>query len=48
LLTLSRESAKAEMIAVSTIHSKAYDAKVLKTFTVKPSANGGIDDLAMT
>lgn len=40
LLTLSREEAKAELMAVSTIVSKTFETRVLKTFRVKPEAAG--------
>ncbi|MBI5940394.1 MAG: alkaline phosphatase D family protein [Caulobacterales bacterium] len=46
LLTLTKDQAKAEMIAVSTILSEAYEAKALKTFTVTPTAGGGVSGLA--
>lgn len=40
LLTLTRDEAKAEMMSVSTILSKGFETKVLKTFRVKPEASG--------
>jgi len=40
LLTLTREEAKAELMAVSTILATTYEARVLKTFRVKPEAGG--------
>ena len=40
LLTLSREEAKAELMAVSTIVSRTFETRVLKTFRVKPEAAG--------
>ncbi len=42
LLTLSREAAKAEMRAVSTIHDTAYTTSTLKTYTVAPLAGAGV------
>ena len=45
LLTLTKDQAKAEMIAVSTILSEAYEAAALKTFTVTPTAGGGVSAL---
>jgi alkaline phosphatase D len=45
LLTLTREQAKAEFRAVSTILSKDYTAAALKTFTVTPVAGGGVSGL---
>jgi alkaline phosphatase D len=42
LLTLTREAAKAEMIAVSTIRSTEYTAATLKTFTVAPVNGVGV------
>lgn len=45
LLTLTKDQAKAEMIAVSTILSADYEAKALKTFTVTPVAGGGVSGL---
>jgi alkaline phosphatase D len=39
-LTLTRESAVAEMVAVSTIHAPDYEAKTIATFTVKPDGTG--------
>ncbi|WP_309645602.1 alkaline phosphatase D family protein [Phenylobacterium sp.] len=47
LLTLTRDEAKAEMMAVSTIVSKAYETRVLKTFRAKPEA-GGVSTLVET
>ncbi len=46
LLTLTKDQAKAEMIAVSTILSETYEAKALKTFTVTPTAGGGVSGLS--
>jgi len=40
LLTLTRDEAKAELMAVSTILAKTYETKVLKTFRVKREASG--------
>ncbi len=38
LLTLTRQSARAELIAVSTILAKPYEAKTIATFEVAPGA----------
>ena len=38
LLTLTHEDAKAELMTVSTIASKTFETKVLKTFRVTPEA----------
>lgn len=46
LLTLTREKAMAEFMAVSTILSKDYTASAMKTFTVTPAAGGGVSGLA--
>ncbi|HVK43142.1 MAG TPA: alkaline phosphatase D family protein [Phenylobacterium sp.] len=40
LLTLEREQAKAELMAVSTIVAKPFETRVVKAFVVKPEANG--------
>lgn len=40
LLTLTKTQARGELIAVSSITEKTYAAKALKTFVVKPGANG--------
>jgi alkaline phosphatase D len=40
LLSLSREEAKAEFVAVSTIIAKPFETRVIKTFVVKPEAMG--------
>lgn len=45
LLSLTRDAAKAEMIAVSTILSTSYTAAPLKTYTVTPTAGGGVSGL---
>lgn len=45
LLTLTKDQAKAQMIAVSTILSEDYTAAALKTFTVTPTAGGGVSGL---
>ena len=42
LLTLTRWSAKAQMIAVSTIESLTFETRVLKTFEVGPTHGGGV------
>ncbi|WP_312160670.1 alkaline phosphatase D family protein [Phenylobacterium sp.] len=40
LLTLTRQEARAELMTVSTIVSKTFETKVLKTFKVTPEARG--------
>jgi alkaline phosphatase D len=40
LLTLTRTEARADMVAVSTITSKAFTARTVKTFRVKPEGKG--------
>ncbi len=45
LLTLTREAAKAEFIAVSTILSTDYTASAMRTYTVTPVAGGGVSGL---
>lgn len=40
LLTLTHEEAKAELMAVSTILSKGFETKPVKTFRVKPEPKG--------
>ena len=42
LLTLTRESARAEMLAVSTIFDERFDTAKLKTFTVAPVEGVGV------
>ena len=39
-LTLTKEKAVAEMVAVSTIYAPEYEVKTVKTFTVKPEGTG--------
>lgn len=39
-LTLTRDRAVAEMVAVSTIDAPEYEVKTLKTFTVRPDGTG--------
>jgi len=46
LLTLTREAATARMMAVSTIHARAFTTAPLKTFVVSPTAGGGVEALA--
>lgn len=46
LLTLTRETATARMMAVSTIHTREFTTAPLKTFVVKPAAGGGVEALA--
>lgn len=45
LLTLTKASAKAEMIAVSTILAADYTTSALKTFRVTPTEGGGVSGL---
>lgn len=40
LLTLTKREARGELIAVSSITEKSYTAQALKTFVVRPGANG--------
>ena len=40
LLTLTHEDAKAELMAVSTIHAQVYETRPVKTFRLKPEAKG--------
>ncbi|MEO8113238.1 MAG: alkaline phosphatase D family protein [Phenylobacterium sp.] len=40
LLTLTREEARADMVAVSTITSKTFTAKPVKSFRVRPEGTG--------
>jgi alkaline phosphatase D len=40
LLTLTRDQARAEMVAVSTITSRAFTTRVVKTFAAKPEGSG--------
>jgi alkaline phosphatase D len=40
LLTLTHEDAKAELMAVSTIHAQVFETNRLKTFRLKPELNG--------
>jgi len=44
-LTLTREQATADMIAVSTIYKPEYEVASVRTFTVKPVAGGGVTKL---
>ncbi len=46
LLTLTREQAKAEMVAVSTIYAQDYTASTIKSFVVKPVQGVGVGALA--
>jgi alkaline phosphatase D len=45
LLTLTRDAAKGELIAVSTIMDRRFETTVLKAFTVQPLAGGGVGPL---
>jgi alkaline phosphatase D len=38
LMTLTRETARADLIAVSTIFAKPYEAQTIATFEVSPGA----------
>lgn len=40
LLTLTRDDAKAELMAVSTIHAQVYETRPVKTFRLKPESSG--------
>ena len=40
LLTLTREAATAEMVAVSTVFAPAYETRTLKRFRVAPAESG--------
>jgi alkaline phosphatase D len=40
LLTLTKDAAKADMVAVSTITSKAFETKVVRSFTAAPEGTG--------
>lgn len=40
LVTLTREKAKAEMVAVSTVYAPQYEVKVLRAFEVRPAEVG--------
>jgi alkaline phosphatase D len=46
LLTLTRQEALAELMAVSTIESKPYDLTCLKRYRTTPRAEGGVTELA--
>ncbi len=46
LLTLNKETAKGELIAVSTVLSPKYETRTLKTYAVKPAAGGGVEALS--
>jgi alkaline phosphatase D len=45
LLTLTRDSAKGELMAVSTILETDYTVKALKTYAVTPIKGGGVEAL---
>ncbi|MFZ5671153.1 MAG: alkaline phosphatase D family protein [Pseudomonadota bacterium] len=45
LLTLTRDAARAEMVAVSTIHSRSYTTATSRRFTLAPIAGGGVSPL---
>ena len=40
LLTLTRSEARADMVAVSTITSKTFTTRTVKSFKVKPDGKG--------
>lgn len=42
LLTLSRQEARADLIAVSTVVSQTFDVKTLKSWVVRPAEGGGV------
>ena len=42
LLTLTRQEARADLIAVSTVVSQTFDIKTLKSWTVRPAEGGGV------
>ena len=42
LLTLTRDQAKGELVAVSTVYAPKYESSVLKTYTVGLSPAGGV------
>jgi alkaline phosphatase D len=45
LLTLTRDSARADMIAVSTIQSETFTTATLKSFKVTPNEGGGVSGM---
>ena len=42
LLTLTRQEARADLIAVSTVVSQTFDIKTLKSWIVRPAEGGGV------
>ena len=42
LLTLTRQEARADLIAVSTVVSQTFDIKTLSSWTVRPAEGGGV------
>lgn len=48
LLTLTREQAKAEFVAVSTIFSTDYTSRVIRTFVTAPAKGPGVEALRAT
>jgi alkaline phosphatase D len=46
LLTLKRDEAVSQMVAVSTITARAFETQVIKTFRVTPQAGGGVSALS--
>ena len=42
LLTLTRQEARADLIAVSTVVSQTFDIKTLKSWIVRPAKGGGV------
>ncbi len=42
LLTLTKQEARADLIAVSTVTSQTYEVSTLKSWTVRPSDGGGV------
>ena len=45
LLTLSKDEAKGELMAVSTIQAPTFETAVLKTFVTRPTAGGGVEEV---
>jgi len=42
LLTLTKQEARADLIAVSTVVSQTYEVSTLKSWTVRPANGGGV------
>ncbi|HYD45043.1 MAG TPA: alkaline phosphatase D family protein, partial [Phenylobacterium sp.] len=45
LLTLTSKEAKAELVAVSTIHAPQFETSVLKAFATRPASGGGVEEV---